>query len=145
MSDNWIKLIPRDPNYQPTVKAAKSARDLLASFVPDADEVDFSFMDEVEFVDPLGNWSGVRCYACGADAEPWWREAYGKGFPELTMKAGCCGASVSLNELEYVYPAGFAKFVLEAMNPNVKDLKVTQMKKLSQCLGCDLRRIWVHL
>lgn len=149
MSDNWIQFIPANPNYLPSIPAAEIAKALLASFVPDADEVVFKFTDNVEFIHPGGNWSGVKCPACGADAEPWWKgtmnAAYKTRFSNLEVTAACCGASVSLNELDYLWPAGFAKFVLEAMNPNVKDLTPDQTGQLSKCLGCDLRRIWVHI
>jgi hypothetical protein len=149
MSDNWIQFIPHDPTYQPSRSAAESARELLSSFVPDADEVVFKFTDTVEFIHPGGNWSGVKCPNCGADAEPWWKDAmdtaYKTRFANLKVTAACCGASVSLNELNYVWPAGFAKFVIEAMNPNVEDLTDAQVQQLSKCLACDLRRIWVHI
>ena len=116
---------------------------------PRADEVVFEFTDTVEFVHPGGNWSGVKCSACGADAEPWWNDAmhaaYRTKFSELEVTVPCCGARVSLNDLEYAWPAGFARFVLEAMNPAIKDLTEGQLKQLSDCLGCDIRRIWVHI
>jgi hypothetical protein len=149
VSDNWIQFIPADPGYRPKIPAAETAKILLASFVPDADEVSFKFTDNVEFIHPGGNWSGVKCPACGADAEPWWKDAmntaYKTRFSNLQVAAACCGASVSLNELDYLWPAGFAKFVLETMNPNVRDLSDDQTQQLSKCLGCDLRRIWVHI
>ncbi len=149
MSDNWIQFIPHDPTYQPSRSAAESARALLSSFVPDADEVVFEFTDTVKFIHPGGNWSGVKCPKCGADAETWWKDAmntaYETGFSNLKVTAPCCGAPVSLNELNYVSPAGFAKFLIKAMNPNVKDSMEPQVQQLSKCVGCDLRRIWVHI
>jgi hypothetical protein len=71
--------------------------------------------------------------------------AWDAHFRDLTTIAGCCGASVSLNDLRYVWPAGFARFVLEAMDPDVADLSAAEHAKLETTLGCELRRIWVHL
>jgi len=47
--------------------------------------------------------------------------------------------------LRYVWPAGFARFVLEAMNPNISDLTAAEQGMLQETLGCRLRRIWVHI
>jgi hypothetical protein len=51
---------------------------------------------------------------------------------------------VSLNELRYDWPAGFARVVLEAMNPDVPDLPATALAELAQRLGAHLRVIWAH-
>lgn len=69
MSDNWLQLIPHDPEFQPSIVSAEAARRLLASFVPDADEINATFKPTKEFFHPGGNWSGVRCPVCNADIE----------------------------------------------------------------------------
>jgi hypothetical protein len=121
----------------------------LATFVRRADAVSSEFKPTVEFFDPGGNWSGVRCPACGADAEAWWLSAMDaaseKQFADLNTTAVCCGALVSLNDLHYVWPAGFGRFVIEAMNPGVPDLQPAEEALLRETLGCDLRKIWVHI
>lgn len=66
-------------------------------------------------------------------------------FSDLNSTTICCQASVSLNDLNYVWPAGFGSFVLEAMNPDMADLQPGQEAQLSALLGCHLRKIWVHL
>jgi len=149
MSDNWLQFVPANPTFQPSPEAAESARAILTSLVPEAEDVTVSFKDSVEFFDPGRNWSGVECSACGADAEPWWQEAmaaaFDNGFADLSVVAKCCGAPLSLNELRYVSPAAFGSFLLEAMNPNVHDLSATQEQQLSAALGCNLTKIWVHI
>jgi len=149
MSDNWLRFAPVDPQYLPSLEAANRARKLLAALTPHADTVTAKFKESVEFFDPGGNWSGVCYHICGADAEPWRQAAmdtaWDTHFSNLTVIAGCCGASVSLNELRYVWPAGFARFVLEAMNPNISDLTAAEQGRLQETLGCRLRRIWVHI
>lgn len=122
---------------------------LFASFVPDADEVTFNFKEQTEFFHPMANWSGVECPSCGADAEPWWYDAMQErsetNFEDLVVTAPCCGSCASLNELRYVWPAAFGRFVLEALNPNVRDLSPDQERALSQLIGCGIRKIWVHI
>ena len=147
MSDNWLRFIPTDPQYLPSPQAADNARKLLAALTPHADAVTAKFKESVEFFDPGGNWSGVCCHICGADAEPWWQAAMDRAwdFSNLTVIASYCGASVSLNELRYVWPAGLARFVLEVMNPYISDLTAAEQGMLQETLGCRLRRIWVHI
>jgi hypothetical protein len=149
MSDNWLRLVPSDPSYQPSRPQAERAKTLLASFVPRADEVNVEFTDTVEFIHPAGNWAGVNCPACAADAEAWWedamRAAAATGFADLHAVARCCGVSVSLNEMRYVWPAAFARFGIEALNPGIDDLTPTQVQALATCLGCELRAIWIHI
>src|ERR1700741_243305 len=96
MSDNWLQLIPSDPEFQPSPQAASQACSLLSTFVPEADDVSVSFKSTTEFFHPGANWSGVQCSSCGADAETWWHEAmaaaYQTNFKELIVTAPCCGA-----------------------------------------------------
>jgi hypothetical protein len=149
MSDNWLQLVPSCPRFRPSPEHAESARQLLASFVPQADEVWSETKQGIEFFHPGNNWSGVECPSCGADAERWWSEAMdlagADGFSNLSCVAGCCGAEVSLNELRYIWPAAFGSFALIAMNPNVENLSAAQKGELEKQLGCPLRVVWAHL
>lgn len=149
MSDNWLQYIPTDPYFKPTAHSATVAEKLLDSFVPLAETVRSEFNNSISFYHPGGNWSGVKCPSCGADAESWFNnfidQLFENNFSSLVVKAPCCGATVSLNELNYLWPAGFASFAIEAMNPNVKALTSQQLSQLAQVLGCSLREIAVHL
>jgi hypothetical protein len=149
MSDSWLQFVPSDPDYQPSPEAAECARVLLAAFTPKADTVSVEFTESVQFFHPGSNWSGVKCSACDADAESWWNSAIESadqnGFRSLMTTAPCCGARVSLNDLRYPWPAAFGRFVLEAMNPNVGDLLPAEEAQLRTALGCELRKVWVHI
>jgi hypothetical protein len=147
MSDNWLMFIPTDPSAVPTRAAASKAVELLKRFAPDAgDEVRAKVFDKVAFHDCGANWSGVRCPRCGEDVEEWWADAtdnaYKTGLEDLRATTPCCGHSTTLNDLSYVWPAGFARFVLEAKNPNIKQTTAEQDGQLSEALGLDLRKIW---
>src|SRR4051812_45821457 len=132
MSDNWLQFVPTDPEFRPSPEAAERARRLLATFVPQADEVNVEFNDSVAFYDAGGNWSGVYCPACGIDAEAWWvaamDAAYASAFGDLYSRAPCCGARISLNEMYYPWPVAFGRFMIEAMNPNVRGLALDQVR-----------------
>ena len=149
MSDTILRYVPADPNWQPSPETADKAVSLLKSMVPKADDVTASFEDDVVFYDPGENWSGVECSACGEDAEEWWSDAMdaaaADSLTNLTVKAPCCGAMVSLNDLNYVWPAAFGRFALEASNPNVTDTTDEQDQTLVDCLGTLLRKIWVKV
>ena len=149
MSDNWMQLVPTDPQYRPVPKHAELARQLLSAFVPHADNVSAESKERIVFFHPGSNWSGVECPNCGADAEPWWEEALdvaeANGFSNLMCTAGCCGTEVSLNELRYIWPAAFGSFVLVAMNPKIENLSAAQRSELEKQLGCSLRVVWTHL
>jgi hypothetical protein len=149
MSDNWLQFVPDDLQFRPDPERAESARQLLASFIPEADEISAEAKNAIEFFHPGSNWSGVKCSACGADAEGWWEDAFdaaeAQDFESLLCVAGCCGVEVSLNELRYVWPAAFGSFALVAMNPNIENLSGAQKAELEQALGCSLRSVWTHL
>jgi hypothetical protein len=148
MSDNTLKLIPASPHYVPTAVAAQEARDLLAVFFSEAAEISSKFTEEARFVDQGANWERVLCPICGTELdEAWWQKAmdaaYRTNFANLSVILPCCGAMLSLNDLQYEWPAGFARFTLEIRNPG-GDLDDYQLRSLEQILGCHLRKIWAH-
>ena len=149
MSDNWLIFIPTRPDHVPAPHAQEAARALLEELLPQAQEVTASVSPEIEFVHPFGNWSGVRCPLCHADIEDWCIETLTTtsetAFKNLTVITPCCGGTTNLNDLDYIWPAGFSRFCLEARNPNVEDLDVQAVKRLESILGCQLRRIWQHV
>lgn len=149
MSDNWLRYVPSDPYFLPPVDVADSARKLLWTFLPDAEEVSARHFERPMFIDPGGNWSGVLCSVCGADAESWWSAAVmvaaRQDFASFDTVTPCCQSKVSLNDLHYVWPAGFGRFVLDAMNPNVDGLSTAHIARLEALLGCSVREISQHI
>lgn len=149
MSDSWLQYIPKEPEFRPSVAAAAEAAAKLAAFFPEAASVKSEFKDAVTFFHPGGNWSGVQCPVCGSDAEAWWGDAMERAeqgqFLNLVCVAPCCGSTVSLNQLKYIWPAAFGSYVLEAMNPNAEGLPLAQMEQLEAILDCELVEIPLHL
>ena len=56
----------------------------------------------------------------------------------------CCAFVTSLNDLDYQWPAGFSRFVLEARDPNIRELDKEQIEKLEEVVGGRLRQIWAR-
>jgi hypothetical protein len=122
-----------------------------ASFVPRAEQVIAEVREHVEFVPAMGNLETGSCPVCGTLLDnDWWVQAMDaayseRGFTDLAVTLPCCGAASSLNELQYDFPQGCARFVLSAFEPNIFDLEDGQVRELEQLLGCKLRKVWVHI
>src|SRR5688500_17318071 len=126
MSDVFLRIVPTDPTFVPSVEARASASARLREALTDVD-VAAHVSDEVAFVEAGANFESVACPLCDAELDQdWWGEAVGlaaaRGFEALMVKVPCCGAQTSLNELRYDMPQGFARCVIEATNPNVDEL-----------------------
>lgn len=150
MSDNWITLIPEDPHLIPDQAKIERARDRFAEIVQSADEMAVKVTETVEFFDCGANFESIHCPECRSDVpNAWWQnrmdEDYGDGFRLATYAAPCCGAAVTLHELDYDWPQGFGRFALEAMNPGVGTLQDRHKVELEQIFGTKLRVIHQHI
>ncbi|MCM2453984.1 hypothetical protein HGO37_01160 [Rhizobium sp. CG4] len=148
MSETILRYVPLDPNWQPSDEQSGQAVSLLKAMAPLAENVSGHFEDDVRFYDPGENWSGVKCPNCKADVEGWWGEAmdtaFASEFKNLSAEAPCCSTTVNLNGLDYVWPAGFGRFALEALNPTMDDTTHEQDQQLAERLGAPLRKIWAR-
>lgn len=148
MSENMLRLIPTDPLYVPSSDAQAQARTVLASLLSEG-EVSITMMEEVSFIDQGSNFERVLCPCCGAVVPmEWWSQemdrAYGAShFQDLSIMLPCCQTPSSLNDLDYDWPAGFARFLLEARSPG-SDLTPEHVSLLASVLGCSVRKIWAH-
>jgi hypothetical protein len=148
MSDNVLKLIATSPQCTADHEALKEASEVLACFFPEAGEVTFTSTEHVRFIDPGQNLERIVCPACGTEVDmAWWQKAMSTAsqthFTELSVELPCCKTLSSLNELQYDWPAGFARFVLEVRNPSGR-VKTAQLEQLETILQCSLREIWAH-
>lgn len=131
----------------PPVAIRERAAALLRVLVPNADKIEVIVHDETVFVDQGENFEEVRCSSCEQSLDVgWWQhamEAAGEAsFVDLTIVVPCCGSATSLNELDYRWPAGFARFVLEASEPELRDyLDDTKVAQLEVLLGQPVRQI----
>jgi hypothetical protein len=150
MSDDWIALIPEDPQYTADARKQSRARDRLAEIAPDASEIVIKVCEKVEFFDCGANLERILCPSCGSEiAIAWWQarmsEDYDDGFLLASYPTPCCRIRYTLHELKYEWPQGFGRFALDAMNPNIGRLEERYRQELEEILGTKLRVIYQHL
>jgi hypothetical protein len=149
MSDNWIAIVPEDPRFVPHAAKQRRARDRFAEIAPEADKIQIKVSEKVEFFDCGANFESICCPSCRAEISvEWWQdrmdEDYGDGFKLAKYVAPCCGAKVTLHELDYEWPQGFGRFALDAMNPNIGKLDDKYKLEFEEILGTKLRVIYQH-
>jgi len=149
MSGNWIKLVPVDPRYIPDRARQVRAMIRFAEIAPNA-EIDAEHCETVKFFDCGANFKQVRCPACGEQvAVEWWQDRMdkdsGEGFQLAAYELPCCKTKCTLNDLVYDWPQAFGKFVLGAINSNIKTLKDEHKSELEDILATKLRVVYQHL
>ena len=150
MSDDYIHIIPAIPGFVPDQARRDDAVSHFRSIAPKATEVSSKISDHLEFVHCGGNFEEIRCPSCKAviELDLWqgWMDddCSEKGFT-LTLRAmRCCGAQHTLHDLAYVWPQGFARCDVCAMNPNIGKLSDDQRSRFEEILGCPVRVIYEH-
>lgn len=147
MTDTALRIIATEPTWQPSREQADRVGCILA---PLGRDVMLTFEDEIAFIDTGGNWEGVFCRACGANAnaEGWWGEAMAAAaadhFNNLGVTAPCCHTATRLDDLDYKPPAGFARFVIELREPSVAP-SAEVLRELDEVMDRPLRLIWFHI
>jgi hypothetical protein len=151
MSDHWISVIPKDPNFVPTPHQADAALKYLEKIAPESESITFTTDNHIEFRDCGENLESISCPFCSASLDPeWWEERMsddrvGEGFQMHPFALPCCAGKTSLNDLIYIFDQGFSRFILDAMNPNLGELEPGQIQHLSEFLGTKLRIIYQHI
>ncbi|GAA1250409.1 hypothetical protein [Oryzihumus leptocrescens] len=155
MSDSYIRLIPTNPDWQPTHEAAAAAAAYVASLFSgsggDVEEVEYEFYDRMTLIDAGENTSQITCARCSRDIGLNWlgdlvRENGGPSFEHLDATVPCCAAVVPLNRLHYDWPIGFARFEVSAMNPTRAqyELDTVELARLAELLGHPVAQILAH-
>ena len=149
MSDTFLRLIPTRPEFVPSNESSEAAAGKLRELMPNADRIEVIRFEEIQFVDQGGNFERVLCPECGADVterfSEWMETAFRSGFKMRNVSLPCCGKDADLNDLDWQWPAGFATFMLEAMNPQLPGwLPDDDRRDLEAILGCDIRQIYSH-
>lgn len=153
MSDNYIRLIPADKNWQPAAEAATAAAAYVTGLFsgPDGDveEVVTEFFDQVTLIDAGENTTRVICPRCGGDLLEWFFdlvEEFSESIGDRNMTVPCCGESVQLDALGYDWPVGFARFEICAMNPSRAgyELDAGELARAAGLLGHPVTQILAH-
>jgi hypothetical protein len=149
MSDFFLRLIPERPEFEPSSGAAEAAVHRLRFLLPKAESIQFRRFQKIVFVDQGGIFQRVMCPLCKADVtdrwQPWMDAGSQSGFEERKVDLPCCGQISDLNDLVYEWPAGFARFLIEVMNPNIERwLAGGAQEEIETLLGCKFRQILAH-
>lgn len=154
MSENVLSVIPADPHWQPGHESAARARDLLAQFAPDSDrpesELKAEWHETVTVVDCGANLERIGCPLCGAEIDTeWWADLLedrcDEGFDDLISAVPCCDGRTSLNDLDYDWPCGFARFEIALWNPGRSWLTDQELSAIAHALGHPVRQILAHI
>lgn len=147
MSENFLRIIPLEAGHVPPAGARDKAVALLRTLLPRAAEVRAILQDKLFFVDQGENLEEIRCPRCRATLVPeWWMTEMDRAgaakFSDLSVVLPCCGAATSLHDLEYDWPAGFARFVLQVREPALAGwLDDAAVARLEKVLGAKIRQI----
>ncbi|MCP3782439.1 hypothetical protein NLX85_03540 [Micromonospora sp. A3M-1-15] len=154
MSDDYIRLVPTDPNWQPDPEAAAAVVAYVASLFSgpgDAvDEVKQTFYDRVTLIDAGMYTERITCPRCvGVISLDWLGDLVrenGMGFDHLDVAVPCCGAVVGLHTLHYEEPIGFARFEVSALNATRAgyELDPNELARVADLLGHPVAQILAH-
>ncbi|MFD8914324.1 hypothetical protein [Streptomyces sp. NPDC059575] len=152
MSDDYLTVIPTDPHWQPSRDAGERAAAVMSGMIPGEARrgLEGQWHDTVEVVFCGFRFGGILCPHCGAELTAnWWADAvsarYEEDFRTLVATVPCCGVGTSLNDLVYDWPTGFARFRIEALDPERSWLTDEELAAVAGALGHPLRQILVHV
>lgn len=147
MSDDWMRIVPRDPQFAPPPSEVEQAiADAMRGALGTWDELTFERHDAPVFIDAGSNWEGVRCPSCHADLEETWgdlMDAWNTS-GQLVQELPCCAQRTSLNDLDYGSACGFARFAVSVRNP-ARALTDDQCDKIGELFGVQVRVVLRHL
>lgn len=148
MSDYAVKIIPKSPQMEIVDAALDSAVRCLESKLA-AGGIEAHSYDTPAFIDCGSNLEEIRCPLCGEELSfDWWGEAMdtaaGDGFASLEATLPCCGERHSLNDLDYHFPCGFARWEIVVMNP-AEGISPGCIAELETILDTPVRLIHAHI
>ncbi len=148
MSDNYLLLIPTDPHYIPSPGQVQRALAIIAANPLDS-QPEVVITENVDFIFGGTNLEAVYCPRCRSEIDwDWWSDVMNHAcrdkYRDLALTTPCCGLETNLNELQYYWPAGFAKFRISFLSPR-KDFEAAVVERIAHALGTPLRKILAHL
>jgi hypothetical protein len=148
MSDEYITIIPEQPDFVPDTARQIQAISYFGSLVSQSPNIQRQVSNQIQFIDCGQYFKYVKCPSCDAtiDTDTWldWMKAdfSGEGFSLNFHKMTCCQESFTLQRLKYHFPQGFARFQLSAINSNIGQLSDIQISQFEQILECSVRAIY---
>lgn len=161
MSELYIRVIPTDPEWQPTVEAAVGAVEyvtgLFAGPGDNVEAVEPVFYEHVTLIDGGEYMEEVFCPRCEAAIGIDWfwdllrvrsagRMAGEPTIGDLGVIVPCCGTALTLSELHFEAPVGFARFEVSARNWTRSAWKLSddEVTTAGDLLGHQVTQIHAH-
>lgn len=148
MSDCIMKIIPKDPFYKVSDLTLQSAKSFLQTQIH-CDFIEVAINEMPVFVDCGENLERISCPECSTELDfEWWGDAMDKAagceFTSLKTEMPCCKRFISLNDLDYFFPCGFASALISIFNPSQPiDNKIRDA--IENVLGTSVRIIEAHV
>lgn len=154
VSSDVLTVFPTNPYWQPGRADGARAAALAVELAPVSPRMvpvptEPRWHARVVFVDCGSNLEAVCCRRCRASLElTWWAEAVDAGavdgFEDLEVPMPCCEATLSLNDLDYRWPCGFARFDVAIWNPERDWLEERDLAAIGAVLGHSVRQVRAH-
>ena len=107
MSDNILRIVPRDPCFRPAEGAEVNVVNVLKTMIPHHDSIKVTRHDEIVFMDCGENFKRASCPVCNSDLTGKWSDwmdaSYESRFQNREIDVPCCGATIDLNDLRIEY------------------------------------------
>jgi len=142
MSEVALFVIPQDPFFVPGGPAQAAAEALARRLAPAAEAIAVSVTAKPQFFDAGENFRSLRCPEGGKRLDmEWWAELMeedfdGEGY-SLAAWPSPCGRPVTLAELVYDAPQGFARFAVALANPGV-DFDDAALAAFAEVIGAPV-------
>jgi len=146
MADHFLVVIPADPKAA-LPDTSPALREALAALTGTR-EARVKDYGKLQFIDCGENFESIACPICEAavSTDQWraWMDTdwHGEdGFHLHRHTTACCGADISLNELDYRWPQGFARWFVSARNDGRGPLTSSEVARLEVVVGLPLKAI----
>lgn len=151
MSDTHFRLIPADPHWQPDPAAAEAATAFVTGLFSgpqdEAEHIEALFHDRIELIDAGEYAADTVCPRCGRTTSiDWLYDLTRRSFDPRDVTVPCCGARLPVDDLGTDSPIGFARFVIDVLNPVRlrNELDPSELDQLGTILGHPVRQIIAH-
>lgn len=148
MSEHIVKIIPQNPFYKVSAPALQAVKAFLETQIH-CDFIEVTSSETPVFVDCGTNLEKISCPQCGAELDfGWWGEAMDEAaedvFISLETEMPCCKKIVSLNDLNYEFPCGFACCLICIYNPE-QFMKDNIIDTVQNILDTGVRIVEAHI
>jgi len=151
MSTQILSIVPTKVTFIPHNAAQAEALRFLRSIISDAREIKVWESNSTQLIHPVEYFKQVNCSSCHAEITDWWVDAvdnaYKSNFENLAITTPCCRTITTLNDLEYISEAAFARFALKIYDAAVSynGISANEVAKLESILDCPIKQVITRL